>query len=370
MSEHGPLVRILQPEEALDLIGHGLEIDEVNPLTGVPLLAVAIEDGDTLRSLARLAPDLACVLIGVGQVGGDAISDPEPLPAPCFDVLLSPRRKPPSPWVGCVDLDSALGQLASSILASPLAALSLVQLLRCTGTMTVSDALVAESWVYSMLQSGPTFSNWLARHRVTLPTSSCEEQPVVVTRTETQVEIELNRPRFHNALNMSMREALIDALRVVIADPSIETVRISGRGPSFCSGGDLVEFGTAPDPVTAHAIRIGRSVGAWLARCGDRAVMDIHGKCIGAGVELAAFAGTVRAEVSTTFSLPELEMGLIPGAGGTVSVARRIGAHRTAYLALSGCAISAPTALDWGLVDEISDRHVGSAKLVSRDSCH
>ena len=52
--------------------------------------------------------------------------------------------------------------------------------------------------------------------------------------------------------------------------------------------------------------------------------------------------------------LPEIAMGLIPGAGGTVSITRRIGRWRTAYLALSGLPIDAPTALDWGLVDEIA----------------
>ncbi|MDQ6696224.1 MAG: enoyl-CoA hydratase/isomerase family protein, partial [Actinomycetota bacterium] len=55
----------------------------------------------------------------------------------------------------------------------------------------------------------------------------------------------------------------------------------------------------------------------------------------------------------TTFRLPELAMGLVPGAGGTVSLPRRIGRHRTAWLALTGASIDAPTALDWGLVDTI-----------------
>jgi enoyl-CoA hydratase/carnithine racemase len=82
--------------------------------------------------------------------------------------------------------------------------------------------------------------------------------------------------------------------------------------------------------------------------------MDLHGGCIGAGIELAAFAGLVRATPDTLISLPEVQMGLIPGAGGTVSITRRVGRHRCAYLALSGCAISAQTALEWGLVDEWS----------------
>jgi enoyl-CoA hydratase/carnithine racemase len=61
------------------------------------------------------------------------------------------------------------------------------------------------------------------------------------------------------------------------------------------------------------------------------------------------------ARPDATFRLPEIAMGLVPGAGGTVSLPRRIGRERTAWLALSGQAIDAPTALDWGLVDTISE---------------
>jgi enoyl-CoA hydratase/carnithine racemase len=71
-------------------------------------------------------------------------------------------------------------------------------------------------------------------------------------------------------------------------------------------------------------------------------------------VELAAFAGRMTADPATTFGLPEVGMGLVPGSGGTVSVARRIGRARTAWLALTGSVVDAPTALAWGLVDEIT----------------
>ena len=62
----------------------------------------------------------------------------------------------------------------------------------------------------------------------------------------------------------------------------------------------------------------------------------------------------IRCHPDATIGLPELALGLIPGAGGTVSITRRIGRWRTAYLVLSGATIDAATALAWGLVDEIS----------------
>ena len=79
----------------------------------------------------------------------------------------------------------------------------------------------------------------------------------------------------------------------------------------------------------------------------------MHGACVGAGTELPAFAAHVLARPDATFQLPEVPMGLIPGAGGTVSLPRRIGRQRTAYLAITGSAIDAATALAWHLVDRI-----------------
>jgi enoyl-CoA hydratase/carnithine racemase len=74
---------------------------------------------------------------------------------------------------------------------------------------------------------------------------------------------------------------------------------------------------------------------------------------MGAGIELPAFADTVIAAEDTVIALPEVELGLIPGAGGTVSVTRRIGRHRTALLALSGMHLDPATAHALGLVDRL-----------------
>ena len=80
----------------------------------------------------------------------------------------------------------------------------------------------------------------------------------------------------------------------------------------------------------------------------------LHGACAGSGIELPAFAGRVIAAPSTTISLPELSLGLIPGAGGTVSLPGASGGIRTTRLALTGERLDAATALEWGLVDAIS----------------
>ena len=132
-------------------------------------------------------------------------------------------------------------------------------------------------------------------------------------------------------------------------------MHLRGEGPTFCAGGDLDEFGSRPDPATAHLVRILQSAGRAIDAVADRVTAHVHGACRGSGVELPAFAGRVVASADATFGLPEVSLGLIPGAGGTVSLPRRIGRHRTALLALTGRPIDASTALDWGLVDRVLD---------------
>ena len=165
------------------------------------------------------------------------------------------------------------------------------------------------------------------------------------------MSITLNRPDRRNAFGRQLRDAFVEAISVAQLDDSMTRVVLAGAGPSFSSGGDLDEFGTTPDPVTAHRIRMGQSPGWAVHEVRDRMRVELHGACIGAGIEIPAFADRVEARVGTWFRLPELSMGLIPGAGGTVSMTRRMGRWRLAYLVLSGAAVDLDTALRWGLVD-------------------
>lgn len=150
-----------------------------------------------------------------------------------------------------------------------------------------------------------------------------------------------------------MRDELIEALALAAADTAITSVEWRGEGRSFCAGGDLDEFGTRPDPASAHLVRLQRSVGRALAQLKKPTVTYLHGPCMGSGIELAAFTDTVVASPDTTFALPEIGLGLVPGAGGTASLTRRIGRLRTAALAFSAEPIEASTAKDWGLVDRV-----------------
>lgn len=255
--------------------------------------------------------------------------------------------------VRATDAAEAQAMLAG-IQRNPIAATVLVQLLRATERLPLQDALFAESLAYSTLQAGPEYRRWLDANRAEAPAQASDEGPaVIVTRVGDVLTLELNRASNRNAMTVEMRDALIEALQLVLADDSIQRVRLSGRGKCFSTGGDLSEFGTAPDPATAHLVRSLALPGRLLARCADRVEVRVHGACVGSGIEFPAFAGRIVAAPEAWFQLPELQFGLIPGAGGTVSVARRIGRQRAAWLMLGGQRVKADRALAWGLVDAV-----------------
>ncbi|TDV49880.1 enoyl-CoA hydratase-related protein [Actinophytocola oryzae] len=178
--------------------------------------------------------------------------------------------------------------------------------------------------------------------------------PVRVERDGDLLSVVLDRPERRNALGASMRAALCEALEVAVWDGTVQRVDLSGAGPVFCSGGDLAEFGTATDLVAAYLTRLAQAPWRLVDRVRDKVTVRVGGAAVGAGVEVAAFAGRVVAASDAWFALPEVAMGLVPGAGGTVSVPRRIGRWRAAWLMLTGTRLDAATALEWGLVDEVS----------------
>jgi hypothetical protein len=281
--------------------------------------------------------------------GGALLVGVDAEPTDELDVALTDRPSTDVRTVEVPDLDAALGCLRAATEAHPTAAATLAGLLRVTSSLSVREGLVAESLAYSMLLASPDFAAWRAARPVR-PVPPEPGPAVMLDRVGDLLTLTLSRPRRHNAFSREIRDALVEALAVAEYDTSVR-VALRGAGRSFCSGGDLDEFGTAKDVAAAHLVRLQQSAGLRLHRLASRTTAYLHGDCIGAGIEVPAFAGRVVADPATRIQLPELRMGLVPGAGGTVSVPRRIGRWRTAWMVLTGCALDGPTALSWGLVD-------------------
>lgn len=333
-----------------DRLTGGRAGEELSPLAGCYVVAAELdgsstEDLDHVESI-RSAP---CVTVGVVRSALPAVPG-EDLP---FDVLLCACAPGPS-WVRpAAGVDEALGKIEAVASAQPGAATALVQLLRLSSQLEVAQGVLIESLCYSMLLGSQGFQQWL---RATPRPRARGGSPAVVTeRRGDELLITLDRPHVRNAYNVEMRDELAESLELAVADETIERVQLSGNGAAFCSGGDLSEFGTAHDPAFAHLVRSTRNPALLAWRCSDRLECFLHGPCVGAGVELPAFASRVVARRDTTLRLPEVAMGLVPGAGGTVSLPRRIGRQRTAYWALTGSSIDADTAASWGLIDAVID---------------
>ncbi len=278
---------------------------------------------------------------------------PPPGSWPVVVAAVGPRLGSPGPSAADLVVSEAELDRVSSIVADhPIAATSLAVLLRSIPALSVDAGLAAESAVYSTLQSGAEYREWRADRE---PVAATSEGPTVaVERDGDTLRVVLDRPDRHNAISRRLRDELCAALAPAVVDDSIRAIHLSGRGQSFCSGGDLREFGLRSDPAIAHRARLAQSPARLLARLSERTTVRIHGSTLGGGIELAAFCRDVVAHPDTRIGLPEVALGLIPGAGGTVSLSGRIGRQRVAALALAVETIDSGTALEWGLVDRVS----------------
>lgn len=272
---------------------------------------------------------------------------------PCPIIGLGERDAPGAALLDAViEMPARIDALITQVIANPRAAAILAQLLRLLPSLDVQQGLTAESLAYATLQGSEEHRAWLARQ---VKTPGVPAGRVRLLRTDNVLEIMLDRPEAGNAIDRIMRDALYEAFQTAALDPSIERVILRSEGRVFSLGADLAEFGTTTDPATAHEIRAFTLPAHMAERTGDRLEAWVQGACIGSGLELAAFAQRIVATPAAWFQLPEMAMGILPGAGGCVSLTRRIGRQRTALMILSGQRVSARTALEWGLIDAIVD---------------
>jgi hypothetical protein len=308
---------------------------------------LSITEFDESREAPAAGPGV--VRLGVhrsGPVPGGGLDD--------FDILLSADPAAPGPWVGVAPerLALAIADLKSAVARQPVAAAVAAQVLRATLSLSFDQALTLESLAYSMLLGSEGFRTWRAANP---PRDRADDgAPRVLTRPAGKaMEVRLNRPAARNAVDARMRDELSEAFAFALEHPDRPPVLLTGEGPAFSAGGDLDEFGRAADPGQAHLIRTLRSPARLAHELGERLTARLHGACVGAGIEVPAAAARVTARPGAHFRLPEVSMGLIPGAGGTATIPRRIGRRRACWMAISGADVDQATALSWGRVHEV-----------------
>ena len=152
-----------------------------------------------------------------------------------------------------------------------------------------------------------------------------------------------------NALGQALRQALWDAAEALDADPAVDAVVLVCAGRTFIAGADVTEFGKPPQPphLPDLVARIEAAKKPWTAA--------IHGSALGGGFEVALACRFRVALASASVGLPEVTLGIVPGAGGTVRLPRLVPPAAALDLVTTGKPVKAPKALDLGLVDRIVD---------------
>ncbi|WP_433761300.1 enoyl-CoA hydratase/isomerase family protein [Nocardia sp. CA-135398] len=336
-------------EFAVDLAADGTP---ATPMVLVPLDGFGVETPERIAWTAERMNQALPLVIGV--LRGPVTSGLAPLLEAATLTLTTDAAASSLPQAVVVDdIDAAINLLRAAVQHSPRAAVACGQLLRQTVRLPTVPALAAEAAVYSMLLGGTEFERWLTERGAPRTIAPPEHALVRTDRDGHRLTITLDHPQRRNALSARLREDLLEAVRLADLDSTLTAVEINGAGSVFSSGGDLDEFGTATDLVSAYMVRLERAPWRIIDRIRERVTVRVHGACIGAGAEVAAFGGTVVAVPDTYFAFPEVRMGLVPGAGGTVSVPRRIGRWRAAWLMLTEQRLAATLALDWGMVDVV-----------------
>ena len=181
--------------------------------------------------------------------------------------------------------------------------------------------------------------------------------------------VTLNRPKALNAYSVQMRDDLYEILRAIRDDSEVKIVIFKGAGnKAFCAGADLSEFLTAPPPVAARQVRFDRDVWGLFSKIPQPLIAALHGYVLGSGIEMALFCDIRIASEDAQFGLPEVDLGIIPAAGGTQTLPRTVGRSRAIEMLLTDEWISADEAWRINLVNRVvpRDQLFGTAEKMAK----
>tara|TARA_B110001450_G_scaffold127920_1_gene120298 strand:- start:4021 stop:6072 length:2052 start_codon:yes stop_codon:yes gene_type:complete len=150
-----------------------------------------------------------------------------------------------------------------------------------------------------------------------------------------------------NALSQGVRQGLKEGVEKALADTTVSAILIICKGRTFIAGADISEFGSAPKAPDFHAVL------NTMDNSNKPIIAAIHGTALGGGLETALCCNYRVAVAEAKFGLPEVNLGLLPGAGGTQRLPRIVGAEKALAMVTTGIPIGAPEALKLGLIDKI-----------------
>ena len=177
--------------------------------------------------------------------------------------------------------------------------------------------------------------------------------------------VRLNRPKVLNALNSTVIAELVDALESLDRDPAVRCIILTGNERAFAAGADISEMA---DLTIADQLQRDQFA-AWdrIRRVRKPLIAAVSGYALGGGCEVALMCDLIVASETARFGQPEINLGIIPGAGGTQRWAQAVGKARAMEVCLTGDAITAEQALAWGLVNRVApaDTYLDEAKALA-----
>jgi enoyl-CoA hydratase len=176
-------------------------------------------------------------------------------------------------------------------------------------------------------------------------------QNINVTKEGLIAIVELNRPKVLNALSFETMIELVRAFEELDKDQEVNVIILTGGPDVFAAGADLREMAQA----TPVDLALGRRFELWdrIRKISKPIIAAVSGYCLGGGCELAMNCDIIFASESATFGQPEVNVGIMPGAGGTQRLTRAVGKYKSMEMILTGKSISAEEAYRIGLVNKI-----------------
>ncbi|MEJ0069896.1 MAG: enoyl-CoA hydratase [Pseudomonadota bacterium] len=169
--------------------------------------------------------------------------------------------------------------------------------------------------------------------------------------SEHVVLVKLNRPEVRNALNMATRTLLAEHFTALGGDPAVRVIVLAGNDQAFAAGADINEMKDA-SPVDLMLRNVQR-LWAPIATCPKPMIAAVNGFALGGGCELAMHCDIIIAGAGAKFGLPEVRIGIMPGAGGTQRLTRAVGKFQAMRMIMTGAMISGDEALRIGLASEV-----------------
>ncbi|MDY6904133.1 MAG: 3-hydroxyacyl-CoA dehydrogenase NAD-binding domain-containing protein [Thermodesulfobacteriota bacterium] len=183
-----------------------------------------------------------------------------------------------------------------------------------------------------------------------------KNNPVSLEKQNEVALIRIDNPPV-NALGIAVRQGLMDSINALAADDALKAAIIICEGRTFCAGADIKEFGRPPeDPWLPQVLDA-------IEACPKPVIAAMHGTALGGGLETAMACHFRVALASARMGLPEVKLGLLPGAGGTQRLPRLVGVEKALEMITSGTPVDAKQAKDIGLVDEIVDNDLEAGAL-------